>query len=320
MTAISYNMKKAPMPIHRSEFIDLRLRQFIDENRIYKWPLDCVVLLRQIKESGRYGIQKIAVLNDLSEGVDAVTQYQSGTRQYSIWFNRKKLRYPFQKSFDRRLNFTAAHEIGHIVLEHLLLSKDSKTDTETHIEDLEADEFAARLLMPRELVCSFNYYSLETVASWLNVSNSALTTRLHCLNRADLILSRKIKSCTQCGNIRFSSFASHCGVCSRVLRKGELGVRRIYYPDEIAMDSCKRSLVCPNCHNTLNSIKGKNCSFCQTSIFNLCSNGCACSYANLAYARFCEICGKPTCYQQDGFFSNWQSLYESYCIAKSTLR
>ena len=301
------NIQPTAMPIIRSEFIDLRLRQFIKENRIHKWPLDCVVLLRQMQQSGKYGIKKIASLKNFPEGIDAATQYYSKTKEYSILFNVQKLRYPFQRSSDRRLNFTIAHEIGHIVLEHLIFPIE-KTDKEKYLDDMEADEFAARLLMPKALICSFNYYSLEAVASWLNVSNSALANRIHRLDRVDLILSRKVKSCAKCGNIRFSTFASYCGVCGHALRKGELGIRRIYYPNEIEMDSYKRSIVCANCESSLASTTGETCPKCYTSIFNLCSDEYSCSYANSAYARYCEICGRPTCYQLAGLFSDWQDF------------
>ncbi len=307
MRIVPNNFQPALLPTLRSEFIDLRLMQFITERKIHKWPLDCVVLLRQMQESGKYGIQKIAATKSFPEGIDAATHYYSKTKQYSIWFNRVKLRYPFQKSSDRRLNFTIAHEIGHIILDHLIFPIE-KTEEENRMDDMEADEFAARLLMPKELICSFNYYSLEAVASWLNVSNSALATRIYRLDRFDLILSRKVKSCAQCGNIRFSTFASYCGICGHPLRKGEPGIRRIYYPDEVKMDSCKRSLICPNCESFLAGITGETCPKCHTSIFNLCSDNYGCSFANSAYARYCEICGKPTRYKKEGFFSDWQSI------------
>ncbi|NLC45236.1 MAG: ImmA/IrrE family metallo-endopeptidase [Clostridiales bacterium] len=312
MRAISSNIQATNQPTIlssiRSEFIDLRLRQFITENKIRDWPLDCVVLLRQMQQSGKYGILKIVTIKDLPRGIDAATHYYTKTKEYFMWFNRQKLRYPFQRSSDRRLNFTIAHEIGHIVLDHLILPS-KKTETEKYMDDLEADEFAGRLLMPKELICSFNYYSLEAVASWLNVSNSALATRLHRLNRVDLILSRKVKSCPQCGNVRFSSFASYCGVCGHVRRKGDLGIRRIFYPDEIVMDSYKRSLVCPKCESSLDCISCDACPNCHTSIFNICSDDYGCSYANSAYARYCEICGKPTCYKGAGLFTDWKDFY-----------
>jgi Zn-dependent peptidase ImmA (M78 family) len=310
MTSISNHIQPTDMAIIRSQFIDLRLKQFISENRVQKWPLDCVMLLKQLKQSGKYGIKKIGVLKNLHKGVDAVTYYFSKTKEYFIGINEQGIRYPFQKSSDRRLNFTLAHEIGHIVLDHLVLPVE-KTQEEKDMDDLEADEFAARLLMPKGLICSFNYYSLAAVASWLNVSNSALVTRLHRLDRVDLILSRRVKSCTRCGNIRFSSYASYCGVCGQGIRKGETGIRCIYYQNEIETDRYKRSLVCPKCDSSLTDITGEACPNCHTSIFNLCSDYNSCSFANSAYARYCEICGKPTYYQLEGLLPDWQKCHSN---------
>ena len=64
--------------------------------------------------------------------------------------NINKAKYPFEYSRDRRLNFTIAHEIGHIVLEHLLIPRSLKTGIELFIEEHEANEFAGRLLMPEK--------------------------------------------------------------------------------------------------------------------------------------------------------------------------
>lgn len=287
-----------PVPDYRSEFINLKLKQFIRQGNIKTWPLDCVEMICKMKKAGEYGIQVVKVVRGLPDKLDASTHYDKKTGHYAVLINRSRFSYPFQKSSDRRLNFTLAHEIGHIVLEHLILNcKSGSNDKLKYMDEAEADEFAARLLMPRELLCSLNYYSVSQAAAWLNVSNSALICRLNRLNRLDLITSRKVESCTRCGNIRFSAFAEYCGICGHYLPEGRKGIRRIYYPDIIRMDSKKRSLVCIRCHSDIADIAGEFCPYCGTCIFNLCINE-ACSYANPAYARSCEMCGKPTGYQK----------------------
>ena len=301
------NIGKMPQNFsnYRSQFINLKLEQFIKQNNI-KWPIDCVKLLQEMKKSSRYGIKVIAIIKGLSDGVDAATHYDKKTGHYAVIINRNRFSYPFKTSSDCRLNFTIAHEIGHIVLEHLTLGYNSKNKekVQSYINDLEAmndfeaDEFAARLLMPEKLLTTFNYYSLSQVASWLKVSKSALIYRLSRLNRLDLLTRKKIKSCIRCGNIRFSMFAVYCGVCGQNLHEsGMKGLRRIYYPDLVKMDSFKRCLVCINCYSSIENIKGDKCPYCQTSIFNLCSDE-TCSYASPAYARHCEVCGKPTLYKK----------------------
>lgn len=284
---------------YRSQFIDLKLKKFLQTNNISKWPIDCVKILQEIKQSGKYGIRAVVIAKGLSDGVDAAAHYDKKTGNYAVVINHKRFSYPFKKSSDRRLNFTIAHEIGHIVLEHLTLNSKSDNDGkfQSYVNELEADEFAARLLMPEELLTTFNYYSVSQVAAWLNVSNSALINRLTRLNRLDLLTSRKVKSCTRCGNIRFSIFAVYCGVCGKYLHSSSRGLRRIYYPDLFRMDTYKRSLVCIKCYRSIENIKGDLCPHCNTGIFNLCSDK-TCSYANPAYALSCEMCGKPTLYQE----------------------
>ena len=305
------------IPDYRSEYIDLKLKEFLDLFRIAKWPIDCVKLLNEMKRSDRYPVQIGYAGEEVSDGLDAVTKYEPSVGIYQMVFHQNKIRYPYLKSSDRRLNFTIAHEIGHIVLDHLIVSGYCKTEEDVQAEEREADEFAARLLMPQRLLCSFNYYSVDSVASFLNVSNTALRMRLIRLGRTDLIRSRKIKSCIQCGNIRFSPFAEYCGVCGHPISQGCKGIRRVYYPDEYPADAFKRALVCPKCHKDIRHITGENCVFCGTCIFNFCSEffskaGNGCTYANPGYARFCEMCGKPTCYNEMNCLRDWRDIYNDF--------
>ena len=302
------------IPDYRSGYIDLRLQEFLDSLGIAQWPIDCVKLLSGMRDSDKYRIRIGYAGEEVSDGLDAATNYVQRLGMYQIVLSRSKIRYPYRKSSDRRLNFTIAHEIGHIVLEHLLVPNHCKTKEEIRMEDLEADEFAARLLMPQKLLYSFNYYSVDAVASFLNVSNTALRMRLIHLDATHLIRARKVKSCIRCGNTRFSEFAQYCGVCGQSTAQGCRGIRRIYYPDEYPIDSFKRALVCPKCHRDIRHGTGDRCPFCGTCIFNFCSGffdpgGSVCSCANPGYARYCEVCGRPTYYQEINCLKDWQDCY-----------
>jgi ribosomal protein L37E len=293
------------------EYIELKLAEFRQQYHIKTQPVDCVALLQEMKRWERFPVQTV-YREDVPGRVDAAAVYIKELDNYQVLVNYKKVRYPFQKSSDRRLNFTIAHEIGHIILEHLLIAKDEKDENnERDMDEQEADEFAARLLMPGKLICTCNYYSLDAVSSYMNVSNTALKVRLRLMGRTDILTARKIKSCSRCGNIRFSPFAQYCGVCGLPIQGLLHGNRRIYYPDEVSMDGYKRVLVCPKCRKDISHIDGDRCTHCGTCIFNFCSDSLShtdngCTYANPAYARYCEMCGKPACYSMQGFLKNWQ--------------
>ena len=105
----------------------------------------------------------------LPDNYEAITEYLCEYSLYLMHINRSKVRYPFETSSDRRLNFTLAHEIGHIMLDHLKVPRDLKSSIEIEMEENEANEFAGRLLMP-DYIYTCNYYSIDAVAQYFIVS------------------------------------------------------------------------------------------------------------------------------------------------------
>ncbi len=300
---------------HRLDYIDLHLLKFLNLYNIKadSWPIDCPKIIQKMRSSGIINLEY--TFQDLSDKLDAITTYNPEEKIYLIQFNKNRIRYPFQTSSDRRFNFTLAHEIGHIVLEHLLIPVDLKTKADIDHEEKEADEFAGRFLMPEHLIYSCNFYSLAMIAKSFNVSKTALWMRLNNMKRLDLINSKVIRSCNKCGNTDFSMFSEYCGICGNPLNKATLkGIRKIYYPQEIEMDQFKRALTCSLCKKDLTHISGDKCSSCGTYIFNLCSdftnNGCI--NANPGNSRYCEICGKPTYYFNKGLIRPWQDVAIEY--------
>lgn len=294
------------IPAHRLAYIKTRIKHFIAKYDIKnsEWPLDCTRILQKMRATQlipfEYGFF------NLSEKYDAITDYRQEYNVYLMQINRLKVRYPFEYSSDRRLNFTLAHEIGHIMLDHLTIPRDSKSTLELKQEEYEAHEFASRLLLPEAMLYTCNFYSIDKVAEYFNVSKTALWMRLNNMKRLDLLSSRRTKSCSICGNISFSPFAEYCGICGTPLQRGLTGMRKIIYPTEIQMDRYKRVLVCPVCHSSKH-FSGEKCTRCGTPIFNFCSgiHDDSCTYANLGNARYCEICGKPTIYYQRGLLESW---------------
>jgi Zn-dependent peptidase ImmA (M78 family) len=142
-------------------------------------------------------LTQIAAASNVSNTFDAVAIYVEQQNLYQIIINKDKIRYPFLESRDRRLNFTIAHELGHIFLDHLSIPDRLKTNTERYLEDLEANEFAGNLLMPENLMLKYNFVSVPAAAKHFNVSSAAMRRRLNNLQRFGLIDTKRIRACSQ---------------------------------------------------------------------------------------------------------------------------
>lgn len=78
-----------------------------------------------------------------------------------------------------RRRFTLAHELGHILLGHLLIDTPlgrTFDDSKPHIET-SADVFAARLLAPACVLWGLNLYEPEDIARFCNISLQAAAIR-----------------------------------------------------------------------------------------------------------------------------------------------
>lgn len=178
-----YTLDKIPK--HRIEYIDKTVYTFAKDFHLKYWPLDFVQIILNIQQTQILPIQ-IKSLGNLSYKFEATTVYSSKSNKFLIVVNKNKIHYPFKISKHRRLNFTLAHELGHIYLKHYLLPQECKTQKDLYIEELEADEFAGRLLMPKNKIFSYRFSSINEIASDFNVSNWAVLKRLTNLKHSNL--------------------------------------------------------------------------------------------------------------------------------------
>lgn len=115
--------------------------------------------------------------------------------------NQKYIVLNTRESKAERKNFTLAHEIGHMFLHHAepvsvsegagILLRDSNSSAGNDIKEIEANFFAASLLMPRSSIekwvinkGTYSYLSEETLldmATDFNVSIAAMSIRLSSL-------------------------------------------------------------------------------------------------------------------------------------------
>lgn len=298
------------LPSYRKEFIDTRLSKFLIDFSINDWPLDCVKLIKQIRDDKKVPLQ-IGFARNIQGNFDAVSRYIKEDNIYQIIFNRDKINYPFIESQDRRFNFTIAHELGHILLDHLFIPDNLKSHSEKHIENLEADEFAGKLLMPKKLLLNCNFVSFPKVAEYFNVSNSALWMRLNNLQKLDLISTRKSCVCNICGNTEMHYVAKYCHICGNMLENNLDGIERNIYLDGIQLDSNNLVYNCPHCGEEPDYFFNEKCSTCGTMLYNYCQNSLYlhkgnCQHKNPGNARFCEMCGGETYFYTNGFLKPWK--------------
>jgi len=289
------------IPDYRQKFIDIRLKQFINEYKITKWPIDTIKLLKKIKKKKLLNIRFYSVPGT-SSAFDAQVRYYPDEDLYMFLVNKQKVKYPFRSSKDRRLNFTLAHEIGHIMLGHLSIPDHLKTVKQKMIEEEEANEFAGRLLMPEPRLLSCNFVSHEKVAEYFNVSIQALWKRLNHLKRLDILSSPDpLIVCEECGNSEISPFTDYCKICGCIINNPQ-GVEIMKYSGYELRDDY-RFVKCPICDNEEYSERAEYCKICGASATNYCTN---CGQPCDGNARFCERCKVQTYLFKEGMLKSWE--------------
>jgi ribosomal protein S27E len=213
------------------------------------------------------------------------------------------------------MNFTLAHELAHIFLEHLNLPDDLKSKDRLVKENLEADEFAGRLLMPEELLLKSNFTSESAVSLEYLVSEQALFKRVNNLKRLDLFKTSFFRhACVKCGNRSISPAAMYCVICGTLLTdKDKKGVKIIEYDMPSANDDLRVNH-CLICDNEEMSDFAVYCRICGTPLMNHCAGDdyYLCNNKNVPHARYCEICGENTVYLKRGVIKDWKVERREY--------
>ena len=250
---------------------------------------------------------KSQMVSGCSKGFDARTKYIIELDFYFMQINKDKVkRYSWKFSRDRRLNFTIAHELAHIFLDHLVIPEDLKTPEQLIIEEEEANEFAGRLLMPADLLLKSNFVSHAKVAKHFNVSEQSLWKRLNHLKRLDLLSSPIFNVCEICSNRNISPGANYCPVCGEWINEKERGVMPMIYDDGYILNKINgKAKNCPNCDNEEMGDSGSWCRICSNIVVNKCTSQ-FCKTIAYGNSRYCEICGEKTTFFEAGYLLDWQ--------------
>ena len=238
-----------------------------------------------------------------------------------------------------RIRFTLMHEIGHILLTHLvdfketILSRSSLSEEKYNVLENEANVFARNILSPVIIVNQLKLKSKTDIIYHFKISEGAAITRLKCIgldlknttisNATGLLRQFKgyihstIHSnyCNRCGYFFVSETARYCPICghSGLLNRGEM--KMIF--DGYELDKNGRTRICPKCENARTAY-GDKCIICGTGLVNKCAvtdtlNNSyrgfskSCHTLALGNARYCYNCGNETTFFETGLLKSWDN-------------
>lgn len=180
--AMKLNHKNEALNWKSKFYLYLKIREFQDNNNI-KVKCDIKKLCR---EKGwhlcPYNKENFNELYSISE--DGFSVYQNN--EFYIFYNPNMNK--------NRINFTIAHEVGHIfLLHHFYVNSDVLMYGGKGIWEDHANLFAQNILMPNQITEELKTkYNVETLAKFFGVSYQMVTTRINKLY-ADNLWFRKIE-------------------------------------------------------------------------------------------------------------------------------
>lgn len=299
---------------------------FIYDN-ITEFPVNPFKLINKFKWGlltyNQMAKENNCTVEDICEclGTDGYSIY-NGTN-YTIAYNNNQP--------SKRINFTLAHEIGHIILNHhkdfnvTEVLKDNFTQEEYKILENEANCFARNILAPAPLSKNipflFKQFKLSDI---FDISFSAVNTRLSFL-KSDLnyltttqIFNMQQKydtylQCTNCGTNYIDTNSIFCCACgSTKLKKGKGFIMKEYKEKNI-----KDNGECPICENSNIKIEDNYCKICGFSFKNLCP---ICGAELDSNARFCNYCGSSSTYFKNGILHSWEVENLNYNLSSLELK
>lgn len=298
--------------------------EFVEDN-ITSFPVKPFELVKKFKW-GLLTYEEMATKNkctieDIIEclGTDGYSIYNG--HNYTIAYNN--INNP------GRINFTIAHEIGHIILNHhkdfevTEVLQDNFSKEEYKILENEANCFARNILAPAPLVNQMNLFNrFFSMSSNFAITSKAVTTRISFLKNDLFYLNdeqisnfqtkyKPFKICTECKNTHLNIKSNYCSFCGS--KKLTIGDGFMIYKSEIETDENNKAKKCPRCGNE-EILEGSYCKICGLELYNRCTNYEEDGYGNItggcaqicdSNARYCHKCGAETSFYQNKLLSSY---------------
>lgn len=262
--------------------------------------------------------------------------YEHNSKEYIIFYNDLKIGFIYIKTPERQ-RWTLAHELGHILLEHHVLTdrtrifRNALTDEEYNWMESEANHFASLLLANPIILYRLQIKDSKDIAKICGLSMEASLYRFENYKKWKLrkrINSRELlmllqfhdfiykKYCSNCGYGVISKEYTYCPICGQKLQWGDGNMK---YNDGYELDENGRALICPRCGNEQigDSPEEQFCMICGTYLVNKCTNfegkyvrgqeiEPPCGNIVPGNARFCPSCGAETTFFTDGLLQPWE--------------
>lgn len=196
-------------------------------------------------------------LNIDKEKAEAKTVKVRGSDEYLIIYDERV-------DNSQRVRWTLAHEIGHIVMGHLVhfdataLNRRGLTKEEYGVLEVEAHYFASDLLAPKTIVRRFDFQDKPQGISLIcDISKEAAEKRLKEIKRigfdyypTENLILRNFYNHLRQGNYYQVMHDTACKFCPSVIYK----------------DLCKESRICRNCNSFITDENYKFCPVCGKEV------------------------------------------------------
>lgn len=298
--------------------------EFVNEN-VTQFPIDLFKVIKKLKWK-LLTYEELALQNNctIDDIIDCL-----GKDGYSIYYgNNYTIAYNNTIKSQGRINFTLAHEIGHIVLNHhkdfdvTKILTDNFTKAEYKILENEANCFARNILVPAPLISDFGLFNMFLkIPTLFNITPKAARARISFLNSDLYYLTEKQinnfkekyqrdKQCINCSTKHLDINAKYCPLCGdKKLILGDFSMK------EYKGINIQELHECPKCENYDLQSKDKYCKICGLKLNNACT---ACGMEMDTSARYCTECGNVTTYFQSGILSDWKNT-TNYKTINNTL-
>ena len=284
------------------------------QNNITDFPVNLFELIKKFKWGlltyEELALKQNCTIHDVIEvlGKDGYSIYNG--KNYTIVYNNKI-------NSKGRINFTLAHEIGHIILGHhkdfdvTSVLKDNFTKEEYKVLENEANCFARNILAPAPLVQCLNTYEFYFKLSKIfNLSPNASNTRrtfykndLYYLNDQKIdqmqLRYKRYNICKKCSAIISSTTDSYCSKCGN----NNFLLGDVFTMKEYKGINIDETHECPRCENYDLQSEDLYCKICGLKLKNECIS---CHMELDSSARYCTQCGCITNYFQAGLLKDWE--------------